>query len=78
MEERRIRQIADVVQEAFARHEDAGVAFAAYLQGHGVHHVDVMGALEDVERVDPEEEAGVATLLRLAVARLEVPAEGTA
>ncbi|MEX2229362.1 MAG: hypothetical protein WEB13_06955 [Dehalococcoidia bacterium] len=71
MEERRIREISDVVQQAFERREEPASGFASYLQDHGVHLVDVMEALEDVARIDPDEDAGLATLLRLAVERLE-------
>ena len=67
MEEQRIRAIARVVEEGFEQHRSDPHAFADHLQGRGVALVEVVEALEDVDRVDGDESEGLKSLLRVAL-----------
>jgi hypothetical protein len=70
MEERRIREIARMVEGGYEQHRGDPPAFAGYMQQCGIVLVDIVEALEDVGRLDTEEADGVASLLRLAVEQL--------
>lgn len=85
MEERRIREIATLIQQAFEQHRDGAADLRSFLEQRGVRGMDVMEALEDAERVDPDgtivasggDDEGVTSLLRLAADRLQAqPGQG--
>jgi hypothetical protein len=81
MEERRIREVVQAVRGAFEDDAERPESLAAYLEQHGVSRLDVVEALEDIQRVDmPDEDEAVGTvsLLRLALERFGTAMGGAA